>query len=96
MFLLLEKMPEKGITVVVLPVHHCCPCQSFGKMRGWIRQTQNCSGSQRKTQWPQEGGARLPTLGLGGSWGPLHTSGGQSHMTATLPDPPVRLLNLYF
>lgn len=28
------------------------PCQNFGKMRGWMRQTQNCNGNQRKTQWP--------------------------------------------
>lgn len=98
MFLLLEEMPGKGFTIVVLPAHHCCPCQSFGKMRGWIRETQNCNGTQRRMQWPQEGDAQAPHSGSGWQLGPLalHTPGGQIYGTATLPDPPARLLSLRF
>lgn len=48
MFLLFEEMPGKGVKIMVLPVHHCWWCQSFGNMRRWIRQTQNCIGGSEK------------------------------------------------
>lgn len=96
-FLLLEETLGKGIKIVVLPVHHCCPRWGFANARGWIRQTQNCNGNWRKLQRPREGGTWAPHSGSGWQLGllALHPRG-QSKVTATRADPPARLPNLHF